>query len=164
MARPKQIIDQKLVLAAKQELKKFERDRIYLRLLAIVKAGDHPITEVASFFEVSRDTVSRWIKRFRAGGVEGLFDRPKGHNPSKLNDHHKRQIAGWLERDRDSRGKPTHWTLEKLRLEIAQEFGIMISVMPLWSHLRKMGFRQKVPRPLHAQADKQRQDAFKKNG
>jgi transposase len=163
MARPKEIIDQELVLEAKKQLKKFEQRRIYLRLLAIIRAGEYPITEVAKFFEVSRDTVSRWIKRFRAGGVEGLEDKLKGHNPSKLKEEHKKQIASWLETGKNAGGEPVHWTLEKLRLEIEREFGVTISIMPLWSHLRMMGFRQKVPRPVHAKADRQAQEAFKKN-
>jgi len=162
MARPKEIVDQELINAAKAELQKNAGHRIYLRLLAIARSGDYPLTEVAAFCGVSRGTVWRWIKRFRKGGVEGLFDRPKGHNPSKLQEKHRRQIARWLEKGKDSRGRPVHWTLEKLRQEIAQQFGIQISVMPLWLHLQKMGFRQKVPRPLHTGADPLRQEAFKK--
>ena len=163
MARPKEIINQKLVSEAKNQLKEFEQHRVYLRLLAIIKAGEYPITEVAKFFEVSRDTVARWIKRFRAQGVEGLWDQPKGHNPPKLQEEHKQQIASWLETGKNARGDPVHWTLEKLRWEIERELGITISIMPLWLHLRKMGFRRKVPRPVHVKADRQAQEAFKKN-
>jgi transposase len=162
MARPKGIVDQELIDAAKAELKKSAGHPISLRLLAIVRSGDYSQTEIAAFCGVSRGTVWRWITRFRNGGVEGLFDRPKGHNPSKLQEKHRCQIARWLEKSKDSRGKPIHWTLAKLRQEIAGQFGIEITVMPLWSHLQKMGFRQKVPRPLHTGADPLRQEAFKK--
>ena len=164
MGRPKELIDAKLIAAARAELRQYAGQRVYLRLLAVVKAGDYSLVEVASFCEVSRETIWRWIKKFQQGGVEALFDRPKGHNPSKLQERHRRQIARWLERGRNRRGQPTHWTLLKLQQEIAGQFGVEISLMPLWRQLRQMGFRQKVPRPLHSGADPVRQDAFKKNG
>lgn len=164
MARPKEIIDPQLVHQAKRELAKRPSDRVYFRLLAVVKAGDHPITEVARFLEVSRDTVSRWIKRFRADGVAGLQDRPKGHNPSKLSPEQRQEITTWLANGRNAQGKPVHWTLEKLQQALQQEYDISLSLMPLWCHVRQLGFRQRVPRPRHTRADRQKQDTFKKNG
>ena len=164
MARPKTIIDSPLVRQAKRELTKHPPDLVYLRLLAIVRAGDHPITEVAQFLEVSRDTVSRWIKRFRADGVAGLRDRPKGHNPSKLSPQQRHEMARWLACGRDAQGQPVHWTLEKLQQALQREYGISLSLMPLWCHVRQLGFRQKVPRPRHANANRHQQDTFKKNG
>ena len=38
------------------------------------------------------------------------------------------------------------------------------SVFPLWDLLHKLGFRQKVPRQVHAKADPKAQETFKKNG
>lgn len=163
MARPKEIVNEELIIRAKSQLEKFKHHRIYVKLLAIIKTWELPITEVAKFFRVSRDTVSRWIKNFAKEGIEGLIDSPKGHNPSKLNHEHKQEIAIWLETERNSHGETIHWTLEKLQLEIKKQFGISISIMPLWKHLRKMGFKPKVPRPVHAKADRQAQEVFKKN-
>jgi len=162
MARPKEIIDSRLAAKAAKRLKKLENHRIYLRLLVISKAGDRPITELAQFSGVSRSTIARWIRRFSEHGVEGLRDRPKGHNPSKLNDEHRRQIAHWFTHCTNAQGEPVNWTLEKLRLAIQKEFGISISLMPLWRQVRRMDFRQKVPRPIHAKADRKAQEAFKK--
>ena len=39
---------------------------------------------LASIFFVDRDTVSAWLKRFEAAGVEALRDAPKPGRPSKL--------------------------------------------------------------------------------
>lgn len=163
MSRPKEIINSELARKAEKELKRFKNHRIYLRLLIISKAADHPITHLARFFGVSRYTITRWIHRFKMEGVEGLKDKPKGHNPSKLNEIHRQQIFQWVKESMNSQGELVHWTLEKLRLTIQKEFGISISLMPLWKHLRNMGFRLKVPRPVHAKADAQVQQAFKKN-
>ena len=162
MARPKEIIDQSLVGEARKELERFRDGKIYLRLIVIVRAGEHPIVEVAKFFGLSRDTVSRWIKRFRREGVEGLRDRPKGHNPSKLSDEQKEEIAKWVETGKDAHQKVIHWTLTRLQQEVASVWGVRVSVFPLWDLLHKLGFRQKVPRQVHAKADPKAQETLKK--
>ena len=104
MARPKRSIDQRLVEEAQMQFKEFGYGRVYLRLLVIVRAGEHPIAETARFFGISRNTIFRWIRRFRQNGVEGLYDRPRGHDPSKLTEEHKQQISHWLETASDARG------------------------------------------------------------
>jgi transposase-like protein len=41
-----------------------------------------PVTEVAQRFGVARQTVHRWVVRYREGGLDGLADRshaPKAH-------------------------------------------------------------------------------------
>ena len=163
MGRPKEIIDCELAKEAAKQLKKFKNQRIYLRLLVISKAADYSITQLAQFFGISCDTITRWIHRFKTQGIKGLYDRPKGHNPSKLKQEHRQQIAQWLIDSKNAQGEPIHWTLEKLRIEIQKEFGISISLMPLWRHLRQMGYRHKVPRPIHVKANAQAQRLFKKN-
>jgi transposase len=163
LSRPKEIIDVSLADAAFDALQSLKDHQIHLRLLAIHKCGEHTITEVAGFFGVSRDTVSRWIRRFRSEGVKGLLDKPKGHNPSKLNEEQRKKIAKWLRESKKAKGEKVHWTLEKLRAEIEKEFGICISLMPLWKLIRSQGFRQKVPRPMHAKADEKARSEFKKN-
>jgi transposase len=62
-----------------------------LRELNVVEQGyqavlevldDIPVTEVAERFGVTRQTVQRWVARYREGGLAGLADRshaPKAH-------------------------------------------------------------------------------------
>jgi len=49
----------------------------YQAVLAVL--GGVPVTEVASRFAVSRQSVHRWLARYEAGGLEGLGDR--SHRP-----------------------------------------------------------------------------------
>ena len=53
--------------------------------------------------------------------------------------------------------------LNKINTELEKEFGVDISRTPLWKHLKKMGLVLKKPRPVHAKADINAQEAFKKN-
>jgi transposase len=75
----------------------------------------------------------------------------------------RQQVASWLEEGRNSHGEPIFWTLQKLMLAIETEFDISLGQTATWDLVRQLGFRQKVPRPRHAKADKQAQESFKKN-
>ena len=162
MARPKEIVDRRLAEAAKQELVRIKNARLTIKLQAIVSVTSYPFKTTAEVLGVHPVTVWRWIKKFRAGGVGALQDRPKGHNPTKLSAAHQQEIGGWLETGRDAKGKPVHWTLHRLAVEVHQRFGIQITKTPLWQVVRSLGFRQKVPRPIHAKKDPASQQRFKK--
>jgi transposase len=163
MGRPKEVVDGALALRAKAELNKLRDQRLCARLQAIVSCAEHPITTVAAVYGVNRRTVWLWCRNFRESGVAGLRDKPKGHNPSKLNEEQQCQLERWLADGQNHQGEAVHWTLSKLQNEIESVFGIEVGLTPLWKRVRALGFRQKVPRPRHAQADPEVQEAFKKN-
>jgi transposase len=163
MARPKVVIDASLAEKAEAALKELPSCKVCIRLKAIISCDRHPINLVSSVFGTDRTTLWRWIKRFSSKGITGLADEPKGHKPPKLGPEQRQQVAGWLEESRNSTGEPIFWTLDKLALAIETEFGITLSKTATWEMVRQLGFRQKVPRPRHAKADKQAQESFKKN-
>lgn len=163
MGRSKKIIDSELAAMAARELSSLTDKELHLRLLAVVKAYELPIGKVAGFFGVARDTVSRWILRFRDYGTEGLRDKPKGHNPSKLNPEQLDRISKWMENGRDEDGCFVHWTIGRLQLEIEKRFDVKIGETPLRGHVKRLGFKLKVPRPAHAKAIPEEQVEFKKN-
>jgi transposase len=66
------------------------------------------------------------------------------------------------EEGRNVQGEPIFWTLQKLMLAIDTQFGISLGQTATWDLVQQLGFRQKVPRPRHAKADKQAQESFKK--
>ena len=84
MARPQEVVNEDLVRRAREVLEQISDHQLCVRLQAIISSGTHPIRLVAEITGVNPTTLWRWTKRFKAGGVEGLRDRPKGHNPSKL--------------------------------------------------------------------------------
>ena len=162
MARPKEVIDAILAAKAEAALKDLPNYKVYIRLKAIISSAHYPISVVSAVLGTNRTTLWRWIKRFAANGVSGLADESKGHKPRKLNEAQRQQVAGWLEKRRTSKGEPIFGTLEKLILSIEAEFGISLGKTATWELVRQLGVRQKVPRPQHAQADKQAQETFKK--
>ena len=163
MSRPKVNVDPKTVAKAKEELEKIKDNKLSIQLKAIIAAAEHPVEHVADILKVSARSIFRWITKFKEGSVEELRDRPKGHMKSKLTEGHKKEIEQWIVSSKNNRGDTIHWTLQKLQRELAHEFGIDIGTTPLWKHLKKMGLVLKKPRPVHAKADINAQEDFKKN-
>ena len=163
MARPKLLVDEALVVQARADLKELNNHQVCVRLQAIISCADHAMTTVASVMRISPSTLRRWVRGFRESGVDGLRDNPKGHRRAKLSHEQQTQVRQWLEESKDARGEPIHWTLEKLAAEIHRAFGVSLTLTPLWRWVRIWGFRQKIPRPSHAQADPEAQAAYKKN-
>jgi transposase len=162
MARHVDISPERLQEAV-EALKRLPDSKLQLRLLAVVKAAEKGISCVSDFFEVHYNTVSVWVRRFNAGGVAALQDKPKGHNPSKLSAAQRHEIERWIETQSTPHGEVVHWTLEKLRAEIQQAWGISIAVGPLWGHLQRLGYRHKSVRPRHTnRPDEATVEAFKK--
>ena len=163
MARPKAVIDATWAEQAEAALKGLPDSKVCLRLKAIISSAHDPISLVSSVFGTDRTTLWRWIKRFAAKGIAGLAAGAKGHKPPKLGSEPRQQVASWLEEGRNSQGEPIFGTLQKLMRAIETEFGISLGPTATWDLVHQLGFRQKVPRPRHAKADKQAQESFKKN-
>jgi transposase len=163
MARPKAVIDATLAEKAAAALKALPDSKVCVRLTAIISSARYSINLVSSVFGTDRTTIWRWSKRFASQGIAGLADEPKGHKPLKLGAEHRQQVANWLEEGRNSQGEPIFWTLQKLMKAIETDFGISLGQTATWDLVHQLGFRQKVPRPRHAKADKQAQESFKKN-
>ena len=163
MARPKKVFDEDLAIRARSAMENLKDHKLCFRLQAISSCANQPVKTVAAVMGVSRHTIWRWAERFRNHGLEGLRDKPKGHNPAKLDEHKRQQIAQWINTGTNHEGKRVHWTLELLSYEVERIFEIKVSITSLWGMVHAMGFRQKVPRPSHAKADIEEQERFKKN-
>ena len=154
MARPKAVIDATLAEKAEAALKDLPDSKVCIRLKAIISSAHYPVSLVSAIFGTDRTTLWRWIKRFASKGIAGLADEPKGHKPPKLGVEQRQQVANWLEEGRNRQGEPIFWTLQKLMLAIATEFGISLGQTATWDLVQQLGFRQKVPRPRHAKGSR----------
>lgn len=163
MGRRQQVVNAELAEQARAALREHKEARIGRRLQAIVSCGAHPLGTVASVLGVSPRTVWQWAKRFKAQGIEGLRDRPRGHRRGRLDAEQVGELERWLEQGRSAEGDPVHWTLAKLQGELERVFKVKLSVQAVWKRVRKLGFRQKVPRPRHRRSDPEAVEAFKKN-
>ena len=162
MARPKTVFSESLASRAKADMVSLGNHKILQKLQAIVAATSFPIETVAQIMGVAAESIWRWAKAYQKNGLEGLYPQPKKPRSSKLALAQKDTVLAWIDERQNSAGERVHWTLERLQYAIMQEFGVTLSVPSIWVWLRKENRVLKVPRPRHAKADIQAQEAFKK--
>jgi transposase len=151
-----------LAAKAQADLDAFDRKKLATKLRAIVSAAKYPVVQVAGVLGVSAETVWRWATAYRENGMEGLSPKPKKPRGSKLAASQKKEAISWLDEAKTPKGKHAHWTLEKLRQALIDEFGVTLTVNAIWVWLRKEKKVLKVPRPRHYDADPEAQEDFKK--
>ena len=63
MTRVSKLLDEQVVNFAKAALKKIGKNALLARKLeAVIAAGNHGITVVAKVYDISRTTLTEWIK------------------------------------------------------------------------------------------------------
>jgi len=166
MGRKKEtsFVDAATLKQAEADLKRLAHGKVANRLLAVIAVGrEKTLQEVADFLRVTRQSIYHWIGRYKKEGLAGLYDHEKGHRRKLLSKQQEQEIEGWLLRGEDPAGRPQHWTIDKVKTALEERFGVRLSRTRVWVLMREWGFRQKVVRPRHAQADPKAQEAFKKN-
>ena len=162
MSRQKKSINTTLVEEAERALVGVKDHKLALRLQAIISMSRMPTVTVADVLGVSRQSLWKWVEKFKKNGTDGLRDKHRGHNPSTLTEDEKQQVFRWIDEGKNQQGEAFHWTVALLREEVLAVFGKTVARTPMWILVRKMGFRQKTPRPAHAKADPREQELFKK--
>lgn len=148
---------------AEQDFKNLKDGKVAIKLMAIIAYKEHTSETIARIFKISQRHFLKIVHQYQALGIEGLIQHPRGHNASKLNKSQLEEIKQWVLESKTSEGRQVHWTLLKLKNEIARVYNIEISTVAIWNHLHAMGLVVKVPRPSHYKGNKEKQDEFKKN-
>jgi len=163
MSRPKSFFTNELAQRAQTDLDKLDEKKILRKLQAIVSPSKYPISTVADITGVAVETIWRWALSYVKSGVTGLYPKARRPKPSKLIPEQKAAVLSWLSTGKTPKGENTHWTLERLRYAIAEEYGVTLGINTIWVWLRKENWKLKVPRPKHYKADIEAQQEFKKN-
>ena len=162
MARPKTVFSEALAARAKADMELLDHHKILTKLQAIVAATAFPMETVAQVMGIAAETIWRWARAYKNSGLEGLYPKPKKPKASKLTPTQKDTVLAWIDERRNSDAERVHWTLERLQYSIMKEFGVVLGITSIWVWLRREKRVLKVPRPQHAKADIQAQEAFKK--
>ena len=140
-----------------------ERDverRKRLGALWRVRAGDR-VAAAGRLAGVGERTVFRWLGWYRADGLAGVLRRVPGHGaagqPHRLT---AEQRAGVLARCAAGEFR----TFEEARAWVQAEYRVAYRPGGLYTALRRLGVRPKVPRPVAERADPARQEAWKAGG
>jgi putative transposase len=113
---------------------------IAIRLLHL----GHKPEAVAQVVLVSANTVWVWHRRYRQAGLAGLQDQPRSGRPNKADADYIAQLEHLLDTDPRTLGLPfTIWTINRLRLYLAEQTHILLSYTRFRALLSRLNYRWK---------------------
>lgn len=123
---------------AKQQLKEGFRNgkahRFRIRCQSILLSAEgYQINQLASMYQVDRDSVSKWFDQWQREGIAGLQDKPRSGRPAKLrldNAAHVKEVKKQVEKE--------HQNLDKVREELRESLQIGISKKTLKRFLKAL--------------------------
>jgi transposase len=102
------------------------RTRAQMMLLSFEQGLKAP--QIAPIVRESESTVQRWLKRYQAQGIKGLWDAPKSGTPGKVTQVYKQQLLSSVrQRPRALGLEFSLWTLARLSDHLAEQTGIRLS-------------------------------------
>lgn len=115
-----------------------------------------PVSEMVA---ITANTIWTWHRRWRKDGLAGLEDRPKPGRKTKADAEYIHQLEVALASDPQQLGLAYHiWTLNKLRLYLHQQTGILLSYTRFRALLSKLNSAWRQPKhDLSALQDAQAQ-------
>lgn len=126
------------------------------RLLALASIYDGASrTQAAATGGVTLQIVRDWVLKLNAHGPDGLIDRKRPGQPSRLTDAHRTALVTAIESGPDPAiHGVVRWRIIDLCQWLWDEFGIVVAKQTLSRELRALGFRKLSARPRHhAQAE-----------
>jgi transposase len=116
---------------------------IAIRLLHL----GQPPEQVAQAVLVTSNTIYAWHKRWREHGLAGLRDGQRRGRPLKADAVYLQELERALDLDPHTLELPfTIWTLNRLRLYLAEKTGILLSYTRFRALMSREGYRWKAPK------------------
>jgi transposase len=134
------------------------------RLLAIAMVLDgRSRAEAAELNGMDRQTLSDWVHRYNATGIEGLKScHPPGAAPL-LNEVQRAELRELVVKGPDpEKDKVIRWRCQDLQEVIARRFSVRVHESTVGKWLRRFGLTRLQARPCHPKTDHAAQETFKK--
>jgi transposase len=114
------------------------RTRVNMVLLAAEKGLI--AAEIAEIVRSDEQTVRRWLKRYQARGLDGLYDSPRPGGPRKVTDAYLSELIEVVRQVPTTYQLPFNsWTHDRLADFMAQRTGISVNPETVRLHLRAAG-------------------------
>ena len=112
---------------------------------------------------MDRQTLSDWVRRYNAQGVDGLRDRPKPGRPGGLDEGRQAALRAVIRKGPDpARDGLSAWRIRDLCALAAARFGRRYSETGMLRLVKSLNLSWQKPRPTHPEARRKEQDRFKK--
>ena len=130
--------------------------------LALVLEG-RPRTEAAALNGMDRQTLSDWVHRYDADGIDGLKSRKSPGREPFLTAAQKAELRDLVIQGPDPGvHKIMRWRCADLRAEVARRWSVEVHESTIGAWLGELGLTRLQPRPVHPKKDAQAEAAFKK--
>jgi transposase len=142
-----------------------ERDgRVGARLHALAHALEgRSRAEAARLAGMDRQTLSDWVRRYNAQGIDGLCDRPKPGRPCGLDEGRQAALRALILKGPDpERDGLSAWRLRDLCDLAAARFGRRYSETGMLRLVKSLGLSWQKPRPIQPGARRRERERFKK--
>ncbi len=148
----------KLKERARTERQAMQRDR--LRAVALALEGCDTLA-IAKTVARSRAFVQRWAYAYRDGGIEAVFARKRGGDPSKIKGPALEKLKARIDAGPTPADKVCTLRGRDVQRIAREELGADVSLATVYRTLRKMGYSCLAPRPRHEKQDPEAQRKFR---
>jgi len=133
-----------------------------LLALALVLEG-RSRTEAAKQNGMDRQTLSDWVHRYNATGIDGLKSCHAPGAAPLLSEEQRTELRALVVKGPDpEKDKVIRWRCLDLQEEIARRFSVRVHESTVGKWLRQFRLTRLQPRPCHPKTDLAAQEAFKK--
>jgi transposase len=102
--------------------------------------------QIAPRVRFSRSTVVRYIQRYEAEGVDGLFTKSRSGRPRRVTSEYEAKLLEAVKQVPRSLGLPfSNWTTANLADYLAKQTGIVISARQVENYLKAHDWRLRRP-------------------
>jgi putative transposase len=102
--------------------------------------------QIAKHVRFSRSTVVRFIQRYEAEGVQGLYTKPRSGRPRRVTPEYEAKLVMAVEQEPRSLGLPfSNWTTANLAEYMAQQTAIVVKPRQVENYLKVHGWRLRRP-------------------
>jgi transposase len=119
--------------------------------------------QVAELLGQSPRSIQYWVQRFERSGFAGLQEKPRQGRPPALDDDALAKIGKDLRQaPRNFEYPQNMWDGKLLSHHLATTHGVQMGVRQCQRLFKRLGFRQRKPRPMIAKSDPAARQAYKK--
>jgi transposase len=119
-------------------------------------------SEIMKIIGAGRRTIQQWINRYNHSGLEGLRDKPRPGQPTKLPKQLQKAFCKRIDSGPTEQDGVSVLNGPAIQRILEREFGVLYSLRSVQILLHRLGYSYLSPRPRHKKADPQVQERFKK--
>lgn len=112
---------------------------------------------VATIFDISSRTLTRWVGDYNESGIDGLIDKPRSGRPRAIDPEKDSTLRELIEHP-ELAGQ-THWTARKFHGHLCAVMNEEVGYRTVVRWLQEQDFRLLVPRPWPDRQDEQARQA-----